>query len=114
MIGHVGVELGAGIRGGTTQQWWAWAAGPQRLGAAQPTRLQPPFQLCSSILGTGGPAEGMRAGARGGPSYRAGAGGSLCVSMPEMLRGSGPTGAQSDRLDLPSGGRLCHPAPGRL
>lgn len=31
-----------------------------------------------------------------------------------MLRASGPTGAQSDRLDLPSGGRLCHLAPGRL
>ena len=58
MISHVGVELAAGIQGGTTQQWWALAAGPQRPGAAQPTRLQPLFQLCFSMLGTGGPSRG--------------------------------------------------------
>lgn len=70
-----------GLGGWTTEAW-----------SCSATRLQPPFQLCSSILGTGGPAEGMRAGARGGPSYRAGAGGSLCVSVPEMLRGLAPLG----------------------
>ena len=42
-----------------------------------------------------------------GPSDGAGIGGSVYMPMPETPRGSGHTGAQSDRLDLPSGGRLC-------